>query len=123
MKNQKRLLKQKNIDAVCAGKAEKMLDIRKEKNGSELIVYLKGELDTGTAPNLMKELEGEYAGVTKLVFESSELTYISSAGLRAILTAMQSLDDEDAPGVMRNVSDGVRDILRATGFDKVLVFE
>ncbi len=100
-----------------------MLDIRKEKNGSELIVYLKGELDTGTAPNLMKELEGEYAGVTKLVFESSELTYISSAGLRAILTAMQSLDDEDAPGVMRNVSDGVRDILRATGFDKVLVFE
>ncbi len=100
-----------------------MLDIRKEKNGSELVVYLKGELDTGTAPKLMKELEGEYAGVEKLVFESSELTYISSAGLRAILTAMQSLDDEDAPGVMRNVSDGVKDILRATGFDKVLMFE
>ena len=100
-----------------------MLDIKKERNGSELVVYLKGELDTGTAPKLMKDLEGEYAGVEKLVFEASELTYISSAGLRAILTAMQSLDDEDAPGVIRNVTDSVRDILRATGFDKVLDFE
>ena len=106
-----------------AGKAGKMLDIRKERNGSELVVYLKGELDTGTAPMLMNELEGEYAGVEKLVFEASELTYISSAGLRAILTAMQSLDDEDAPGVMRNVTEGVKNILKATGFDKVLVFE
>ena len=100
-----------------------MLDIRKERNGNELVVYLKGELDTGTAPMLTKALAGEYAGVEKLVFESSELTYISSAGLRAILTAMQSLDDEDAPGIMRNLSDGVREILSATGFDKVLVFE
>ncbi|MCR5404959.1 MAG: STAS domain-containing protein [Butyrivibrio sp.] len=100
-----------------------MLDIRKERNGSELVVYLKGELDTGTAPKLLKDLEGEYAGVKKLVFEASELTYISSAGLRAILTAMQSLDDEDAPGAIRNVTEAVGDILRATGFDKVLDFE
>ena len=107
-----------------AGEAgTKMLDIKKERNGSELVVYLNGELDTGSAPKLMQELEGEYAGIDKLVFEVSKLTYISSAGLRAILTALQSLDDEDTPGVMRNVTDGVRDILRATGFDKVLVFE
>jgi anti-sigma B factor antagonist len=100
-----------------------MLDIKKERNGGELVVYLDGELDTGTAPELLKELEGEYAGVEKLVFEASKLTYISSAGLRAVLTAMQSLDDEDAPGVIRNVTEGVKDILRATGFDKVLEFE
>lgn len=63
------------------------MNISKIPNGTELTVALEGRLDTTTAPELEAELKWCLHGVEALVIDLRELAYISSAGLRMILSA------------------------------------
>ena len=60
------------------------LNVSKKLNGTTLEVALDGSLDTLTAPQLEEEL-GSFDGVTELIFDYENLTYISSAGLRVMV--------------------------------------
>lgn len=91
------------------------MDIRMNKNGTELTVALNGRLDTLTAPGLEEKLETELQGIESLVFDFAELKYISSAGLRVLLTAMQIMEEQGSM-VIRNVSSEVMDVFEVTGF-------
>ena len=91
-------------------------------NENELTIALDGRLDTLTAPELEKKLETELDGVSKLVFDFEKLDYISSAGLRALLTAMQIME-EQGEMVVRNVKPDVRDVFELTGFIEDLTLE
>ena len=88
------------------------------KNDGELIVSLDGRLDTTTAPELESFLVGNYEGVTSLTFDCEKLAYISSAGLRVLLTAHKRMK-----GAMKliNVSELVMEVLEMTGFADVWV--
>lgn len=88
------------------------MEINKQKNGSSLVIALKGRLDTLTAPQLEKELALD--GVTSLVFDMTELEYISSAGLRVMLTAQKTmmLQGEMA---LEHVIPVVREVFEMTG--------
>lgn len=88
------------------------MDIKKEKNGSSLKIALKGRLDTLTSPQLEEELRLE--GVTNLVFDLKDLEYISSAGLRVMLSAQKTmmLQGEMA---LENVADVVKEVFEMTG--------
>lgn len=88
------------------------MDIKKEKNGSSLIIALKGRLDTLTSPQLEEELKLE--GVTNLVFDLKDLEYISSAGLRVMLSAQKTmmLQGEMA---LENVAEVVKEVFEMTG--------
>ena len=66
-----------------------MLNIEKQINGSEATVRLEGRLDTTTAPELENELKSFMESITSLVFDFEKLEYISSAGLRVLLTAQK----------------------------------
>ena len=63
-----------------------MLDIKKTVNGNELVIVMTGRLDTLTAPQLEEELSASIDSAENLVFDFSELEYISSAGLRVLLS-------------------------------------
>ena len=99
-----------------------MLDINKTANGSELIVALKGRLDTLTAPQLEEELNAAVEGVEQLIFDFSELEYISSAGLRVLLSAQKTMNTKGSMTV-KNVSDEIREIFDVTGFSDILTIE
>ena len=68
------------------------MTIKKSNTGTELTITLEGRLDTTTAPQLDQELSASLPGVTKLVFDFSALEYISSAGLRVILSAQKTMN-------------------------------
>ena len=98
------------------------MDINMSKNGTELTVKLTGRLDTLTSPDLEEQLESELNGVEKLVFDFEKLEYISSAGLRVILGAMQIME-EQGEMIVRSVNDNVRDVFEITGFIDDLTIE
>ena len=98
------------------------MTIEQKKNGSALLIALEGRLDTMTAPQLEAALKEALPGVDALTFDLSKLDYISSAGLRVLLSAQKTMNQQ---GTMRviHVNDLIMDIFETTGFDNVLDIE
>ena len=99
-----------------------MLNISKNANGSSLEIVLEGRLDTTTAPNLEEEVKASIDGVQDLKFDFSKLEYISSAGLRVLLSA-QKIMNKQGKMVVTNVSEEVNEIFEVTGFSDILTIE
>lgn len=99
-----------------------MLNIQKEINGSDAVVKLEGRLDTTTAPQLENELKRFMESVTSLVFDFENLEYISSAGLRVLLTAQKFMSKQGSMKLI-HVKDDVNEIFDVTGFSDILTIE
>lgn len=95
------------------------MKINKQINGKELILTLEGRLDTTTAPNLEQELNKEIENVESLIFDFSNLEYLSSAGLRILLTS-QKIMNTKGEMIIRNVNDTIMEIFEITGFLDIL---
>ena len=98
------------------------MDINKEKNGNILNISLNGRLDTTTAPALEEELKQSLDGVSELTFDFAELVYISSAGLRVLLSAQKQMNKQGTM-VIKNVCDDIRDVFDITGFSDILTIQ
>ena len=98
------------------------MEIITNKNGETLELAVKGRVDTTTSPELEAKIEQEREGVKKIVFNFTDLEYISSAGLRVLLKTAQSLDDMDDM-VVKNVNSDILDIFEVTGFTDILNIE
>ena len=99
-----------------------MLNINKTIEDKTLTVTLEGRLDTTTAPQLESELKSELAGVTTLVMDFEKLEYISSAGLRVLLSAQKVMNKQGEMKVV-HVSDVINEIFEVTGFSDILNIE
>ncbi len=99
-----------------------MLNINKNAAGSNLTVSLEGRLDTTTAPQLEEELKSSLDGVTDLVIDIKDTQYISSAGLRVLLSA-QKIMNKQGKMVVKNPSEEVKEIFDVTGFSDILTIE
>ena len=99
-----------------------MLNIEKKSEGKKLSFALSGRLDTTTAPDLEKEVKDNIEGVEKLDFDFADLAYISSAGLRVLLSA-QKIMNKQGKMVVKNCSDEIKEIFEVTGFSDVLTIE
>ena len=99
-----------------------MLSIEKSANATELNVKLTGRLDTTTSPELEKELKASLDGITALIIDMTGLEYISSAGLRVLLSAQKSMNRQ---GEMRikHVNETIMEIFEVTGFTDILTIE
>lgn len=98
------------------------MTIDKNVNGSELTMKLTGRLDTTTAPMLEADLKQSISGVEKLIFDFAELEYLSSAGLRVLLSA-QKVMNKQGEMIVRNVNDTIAEIFEVTGFADILTIE
>ncbi len=96
-----------------------MLNIEKKITNDELVISLEGRLDTTTAPMLEKELEQCLDGITVLVFDFAKLEYISSAGLRILLSAQKIMNKRGNMSI-RNATDDIMEIFEVTGFIDIL---
>ena len=99
-----------------------MLTINKTKNGTELTVELAGRLDTSTAPELETEMKASLEGVTELIMIFEKLEYISSAGLRVLLST-QKIMNRQGEMKIRQVNETVMEIFEVTGFSDILTIE
>ena len=99
-----------------------MLDIKKSIDGTKAVFALSGRLDTTTAPQLEQELKGSLNGVTDLILDFADLSYISSAGLRVLLSA-QKIMNKQGSMVIHNANETVMEIFEVTGFSDILTIE
>jgi anti-sigma B factor antagonist len=98
------------------------MNIIKNANGSELEVVLEGRLDTVTAPELDNELKSSLDGVTDLVFNMEKLDYISSSGLRVLLSTQKIMNSKGSMKIT-NANEMVMEIFEVTGFADILTIE
>ena len=96
------------------------MNIDFNKNNGALNVSLDGRLDTTTAPELESFIEKNYENGTNLVIDCEKLSYISSAGLRVLLSSQKK-----TKGAMKltNVCELVMEVFEMTGFADILVIE
>ena len=99
-----------------------MLNIYKDTNGSELTIRMEGRLDTTTSPVLESEMKTSLDGVEKLVLDLKDLQYISSAGLRVLLSAQKTMNRQGSM-IVRNASADIKEIFDVTGFSDILTIE
>ena len=99
-----------------------MLNINKTVENGKAAFSLEGRLDTVTSPSLEAELKNALDGVSELIMDFEKLEYISSAGLRVLLTAQKEMNKK---GVMKltNVNETIMEIFEVTGFSDILTIE
>ena len=98
------------------------MTINKNLENSKLTITLEGRLDTVTSPTLEAELKQSLDGLTELVFDFSELEYISSAGLRVMLSAQKTMNKQGSM-VIRHVNETIMEVFDVTGFSDILSIE
>ena len=99
------------------------MEIVKTKNDDSLTLAIKGRLDTNTAPELEKVAVDELQGVKNLNLDLVDLDYISSAGLRVILTLHKNMTGKGAKLVVSHPKDEVMEVFDMTGFSSFLTIE
>ena len=98
------------------------MTITKELNGTELKIALEGRLDTMTAPELEAELNQNLENVDSLTMDFSKLEYISSAGLRVLLSAHKVMSGRCGMKVT-HVNEIISEVFEVTGFADILTIE
>ncbi|MBR4210229.1 MAG: STAS domain-containing protein [Verrucomicrobia bacterium] len=98
------------------------MTINKTLKDTVMTLALEGRLDTTTAPELEKELKDSLDGVTDLTFDLEKLEYISSAGLRVLLSAQKTMNKQ---GTMKlvHVGEVIMEIFEVTGFSDILTIQ
>ena len=92
------------------------------RNENTAVIEIIGRLDTVTAPALDKMISDELDGVTVLTLDMNALEYISSAGLRVILTAQKKMQKIGSMKLV-GVSEAVMEVFEMTGFADILTIE
>ena len=92
-----------------------MLNINKTIDGEKEVFELDGKLDTITSRDFMNEISEIPDSIKELVFDFEKLVYISSAGIRTMLTALKEMEDRDGELKLVNVSETVMEVLDIVG--------
>ena len=102
---------------------ENTLQINKESEGDLLTVHISGDLNIKTSPQLEDELTKSIGGVKKLILDFSNVEYISSAGLRVLLSTEKNMRRQGGSMILRHVNPAVKEIIRLAGFLQVMHIE
>lgn len=98
------------------------MNIKRKKEGTTLSVSVNGRIDTATSPEFESGVKPYLEGVTDLILDFADVNYVSSAGLRVLLSLHKKML---AQGEMKliHVNEAVSDVFEVTGFDEMLNYE
>ena len=99
-----------------------MLNISRNIENGKAVFVLEGRLDTNTAPQLDEAIRNDLPGLTSLVLDFEKLVYISSAGLRVLLSAQKIMNRQGEMKLI-HVNEMINEIFEATGFSDILTIE
>lgn len=93
------------------------MTIEKKENGSEITLLPAGRLDTTTAPQLEEQINAVSEGAEKLILDFQDLDYLSSAGLRVLLSAHKAFMKRGiGEMIIRHVNETIQEVFEVTGF-------
>lgn len=90
------------------------MEFKKNVEGTKITYNVSGRLDTNTAPVLNADLTESLDGMTELILDLQDLEYISSAGVRVLLSAYKTMSKRGGM-VLKNLPEMVREVLSVTG--------
>lgn len=96
------------------------MTIEKITEGSTLTICLGGRLDTSTSPELDEVIKESVSDITNLIIDLKDLDYISSAGLRVILSAQKTMNGKKGEMLVKNANENVKEVFALTGFDSIV---
>ena len=94
-----------------------------KRDGNALTAELEGRLDTTAAPGFQEALQKEFDGTDTLTFDLEKLDYISSAGLRVLISALREMRKKHGSMKLIHVSEIIMEIFEVTGFADILTIE
>ena len=98
------------------------MNIKKKKDGSALSVIISGRIDTSTTPEADATINESLDGAESLILDFTEVEYISSAGLRMLLSLQKKMMKKGGMKLI-GVNEDVNDVFEVTGFDEILTYE
>ena len=98
------------------------MNIITEKKGETLTIALEGRLDTTTAPQLENEIGEKAVGIKEMTIDMTKLEYISSAGLRVLLSTHKKMSKAGSLKIT-GVCEEIMDVFEMTGFSDILNIE
>ena len=98
------------------------MTIEIKKNADELVLEITGRLDTITAPALDKTINENLGEIKSLILDFKNLEYVSSAGLRVLLSSQKKLQQKGTMK-LKNVREEVMAVFEITGFVDILTVE
>ena len=102
---------------------EKKMEIKTNRNGNEFTVAPVGEINILTAPEFEETLNRETDGIELLTIDFKDCDYVSSAGLRVLLSTLKTLKKNNAKMRLINVGENFTEVLENTGLDAVFDVE
>jgi anti-anti-sigma factor len=92
-----------------------------ERQGDTLVIAPAGRLDSNSAPEFERELNGHVArGERRVVLDLTQLDYISSAGLRVVLMLVKQLKAQNGRAVLCGMKPAIKEVFDISGFSKIL---
>lgn len=99
------------------------MTIKKTFGDGNLTIELEGRLDTNTAPELEASFGESVAEANSVLLDLKELVYLSSAGLRVILSMQKKMNSKGGKMVVKNVNETIMEVFEITGFADILTIE
>lgn len=96
------------------------MKITEKKDGEKLTLMLYGRLETVTAPQLQEVVDSGLGGVLHLEIDMESLEYVSSAGLRVLLSAGKKMKAAGGTMLITGANEDIREVFKITGFDTIL---
>lgn len=99
------------------------MTIEEKRGEDKLILYINGRIDSSTAPEFDAFISGKLDGLEELILDFTEVEYISSAGLRVVLSAYKSMESRKGTMIVRGANKEIEETLYITGFLEFLNVE
>ena len=99
------------------------MNIKQRVENNEVIVAIEGDIDTTTASAFSEALQKAAQDATTLVVDFKHVNYISSAGLRVLLSGQKIMNDKKGKMIVRNVNEDIMEVLELTCFTEILTIE
>lgn len=96
------------------------MEITQERDKEKLTVMLSGRLETATASQLQEVVDEEHSGILYLQIDMENLEYVSSAGLRVLLSAGKKMKAADGTMIITGANEEIKKVFKITGFDTIL---
>ena len=99
------------------------MNIKQRVENNEVIVAIEGDIDTTTASAFSEALQKAAQDAMTLVVDFKHVNYISSAGLRVLLSGQKIMNDKKGKMIVRNVNEDIMEVLELTCFTEILTIE
>ncbi|MCH9613277.1 MAG: putative anti-sigma factor antagonist BtrV [Chlamydiia bacterium] len=96
------------------------LNVVEEAKDSFTILRLEGRLDASSAPLLESKLGEHVKADAKVLVDFAKVDYLSSAGMRLLLSATKKMKNVSAKLIFFSINDEVMEIIKMAGFERIL---